>query len=70
MADGSFRKPRAYPWAEEIRNPASRNPVRLLRAAGKVRLALSDLQALQVLLGQVVAEPVLLLQQRPELSLA
>lgn len=66
MADGSFRKPQAYPWTEEIRNPVSRDPVLLLELAGKVRLALSDLQALQVLLGQVITEPVLLLQQRQE----
>lgn len=66
MADGSFRKPQAYLWTEEIRNPVSRDPVLLLKLAGKVRLALSDLQALQVLLGQVITEPVLLLQQRQE----
>lgn len=39
------------------------DPGLLLKLAGKVRLALSDLQALQVLLGQVVAEAVLLLQE-------
>lgn len=47
-------------WLAEVRNPA----LLLLRLAGKTGLALSDLQALQVLLGQVIAEPVLVLEQR------